>query len=275
MISAPTGSSPKVIGSRMAMVAIGPTPGSTPTRVPTRQPRKQSPRFCSVRATEKPSPRLLKISDIAPSDVDRGAGDDQDRHRLVEKIPEQADAERGHDDREEDELLRAGLVRRQAADDERQRAGDDEPEQADGEAEGDDAERHEHRAAKGPFFEAVAVADEADHEEQRAAKADPDGEPARQHRRPHRAQRPLRQVADEIDREQRKRDERNSRDEVLRATDRAPLRRGRASVNIRRHRRSSRERYWLVVRLYYVEHVSPRPNQALEGRISSPSRPPS
>src|SRR5215217_7476043 len=38
---------------------------------------------------------------------------------------------------------------------------------------------------------------------QRAAKADPDGEPARQHRRPHRAQRPLRQVADEINREQR------------------------------------------------------------------------
>ena len=41
------------------------------------------PRFWSERATEKPSPRLLKISDIAPSDVDRGAGDDQDRHRLV------------------------------------------------------------------------------------------------------------------------------------------------------------------------------------------------
>src|SRR3954454_3219700 len=31
---------------------------------------------------------------------------------------------------------------------------------------------------------------------------------------------------------------------------------------------------WLAVRLYYGEHVSPRPNQALEGRISSPSRPP-
>ena len=30
MISAPVGSSPKVIGSSMAMVAIGPTPGSTP-----------------------------------------------------------------------------------------------------------------------------------------------------------------------------------------------------------------------------------------------------
>src|SRR5215217_2148532 len=239
MIRAPTGSRPKVIGKRMAMVAIGPTPGSTPISVPTMQPRKHRARFCSERATERPSPRLEMISDIAPSDVDRGAGDDQDRHRLVQRIAEQADAERGYDDREDDKLPRARLVRGVAADDERERAGDDEPELADREAEGDDPERHEYWAAKGPFFEAVAVADEADHEEQRAAKADPDGEPARQHRRPHRAQRPLRQVADEIDREQRNRDERNPRDEVLRAADRAPLRRGRASVNIRRHRRSS------------------------------------
>src|SRR5215217_7315431 len=125
MIRAPTGSSPKVIGKRMAMVAIGPTPGSTPISVPTMQPRKHRARFWRERATERPSPRLLMISDIAPSDVDRGAGDDRDR--LVQRIAEQADAERGHDDREDDELPRPRLVRGQAADDERQRAGDDEP----------------------------------------------------------------------------------------------------------------------------------------------------
>ena len=45
MISAPVGSSPKVIGSSMAMVAIGPTPGSTPISVPTRQPRKARPKI--------------------------------------------------------------------------------------------------------------------------------------------------------------------------------------------------------------------------------------
>ena len=42
MISAPIGSMPKVIGSSMVMVAIGPTPGSTPISVPIRQPRKHS-----------------------------------------------------------------------------------------------------------------------------------------------------------------------------------------------------------------------------------------
>src|SRR5215212_2862867 len=120
MIRAPTGSSPKVIGKRMAMVAIGPTPGSTPISVPTMQPRKHRARFCSERATERPSPRLEMISDIAPSDVDRGAGDDQDRRWWVQRIAEQADAERGHEDREEGELPRARLVRGQGADEERQ-----------------------------------------------------------------------------------------------------------------------------------------------------------
>ena len=38
MISAPTGGRPKVIGSSMAMVASGPTPGSTPISVPTSAP---------------------------------------------------------------------------------------------------------------------------------------------------------------------------------------------------------------------------------------------
>ena len=64
MISAPVGSMPKVIGSSMVMVAIGPTPGSTPIRVPIRQPRKQSARFLSDSATAMPSARLLKRSAI-------------------------------------------------------------------------------------------------------------------------------------------------------------------------------------------------------------------
>ena len=41
MIRAPTGGSPKVIGSSIAMVATVPMPGSTPTRVPTSAPSKQ------------------------------------------------------------------------------------------------------------------------------------------------------------------------------------------------------------------------------------------
>ncbi len=48
----------KVSGSSMAMVAIGPTPGSTPISVPTRQPRKQSARFVGDSAVAKPSAEI-------------------------------------------------------------------------------------------------------------------------------------------------------------------------------------------------------------------------
>ena len=48
MISAPIGSNLKVIGSSIAMVATGPTPGSTPISVPTRQPTKQSRMFIGI-----------------------------------------------------------------------------------------------------------------------------------------------------------------------------------------------------------------------------------
>ena len=41
MISAVTGSKLKVIGSSMAIVAVGPMPGSTPTSVPSSTPTKQ------------------------------------------------------------------------------------------------------------------------------------------------------------------------------------------------------------------------------------------
>jgi hypothetical protein len=45
MISAPTGGSPKVIGSNIAMVATDPIPGSTPIRVPTSAPIRQKITF--------------------------------------------------------------------------------------------------------------------------------------------------------------------------------------------------------------------------------------
>jgi hypothetical protein len=56
---------PKVIGSSIVIVAIGPTPGSTPTSVPTRQPMKASPRFCHESAVAKPSARLATRPSIA------------------------------------------------------------------------------------------------------------------------------------------------------------------------------------------------------------------
>src|SRR5688500_14759732 len=60
MISDVTGSKPKVIGRSMAMVAVGPMPGSTPTAVPRATPRRQKSRFVGVKAVSKPSARLSK-----------------------------------------------------------------------------------------------------------------------------------------------------------------------------------------------------------------------
>src|ERR1700709_2868317 len=67
MIRAPTGGSPKVIGSSIATVGMGPMPGSTPTSVPTRAPIRHSNRLIGVKATPKPRARLEKSSVIAPS----------------------------------------------------------------------------------------------------------------------------------------------------------------------------------------------------------------
>src|SRR5215470_19701448 len=92
MISAPTGGSPKVTGSSMVMVAIGPMPGSTPISVPTRQPRKHSPRLWRLNATEKPSDRLWSRAVILEGQPARQG---QDRDGKVEKGPEEPDADQG------------------------------------------------------------------------------------------------------------------------------------------------------------------------------------
>src|SRR3981081_4718439 len=67
MISAPTGGSPKVIGSSIATVAMVPIPGSTPTSVPTSAPIRHSRRLIGENATPKPRARLEKRSAITPS----------------------------------------------------------------------------------------------------------------------------------------------------------------------------------------------------------------
>src|SRR6185436_11414115 len=57
-----SGSSPKVIGSSIAMVGIGPIPGSTPISVPSRQPTRQMPRLLSESAAPKPVARFARMS---------------------------------------------------------------------------------------------------------------------------------------------------------------------------------------------------------------------
>jgi len=58
MISAPTGGRPKVMGSSIAMVASGPTPGNTPISVPTNAPIRHRNRFIGDSATLNPRARL-------------------------------------------------------------------------------------------------------------------------------------------------------------------------------------------------------------------------
>ncbi|MHC2483064.1 hypothetical protein ACVIKP_004855 [Rhizobium leguminosarum] len=64
MMSEETGSSWKVIGKSMAIVAVAPMPGSTPISVPSSTPIRQKNRFSGVPAVAKPSARLLKRSII-------------------------------------------------------------------------------------------------------------------------------------------------------------------------------------------------------------------
>src|SRR6185369_5120431 len=89
MISAPTGGRPKVIGSSIATVAIVPMPGSTPTSVPTSAPTRQSRRLIGERATLKPSARLEKRSNIAPSLHQESR---EQRHRQPQHVGEQHSA---------------------------------------------------------------------------------------------------------------------------------------------------------------------------------------
>src|SRR5215470_5126909 len=109
MISAPTGGSPKVTGSSMVMVAMGPMPGSTPISVPTRQPTKQSPSLCSVKATENPSCRLERSVLTARLSQDQPPGNHQDRNGKVQERAEQPDAHRRHRGREHQQLAPARL----------------------------------------------------------------------------------------------------------------------------------------------------------------------
>src|SRR5207253_6999819 len=125
MISAPTGGSPKVIGSSMATVAMVPMPGSTPTSVPTSAPIRHSrmligigiekapPSHCgdhgvNWNTTWKPSARLEKRSPIAPS-LNQETG--PELHRQPQSVGEQETAECGQADADDDGLLPPCLMR--------------------------------------------------------------------------------------------------------------------------------------------------------------------
>src|SRR5258708_12751528 len=67
MMRADTGGSTNVAGKSIAIVAIGPIPGSTPISVPRMQPMKQYQMLPPCRATPKPRIRLFSSSIRASS----------------------------------------------------------------------------------------------------------------------------------------------------------------------------------------------------------------
>src|SRR6185436_4108815 len=86
MIRPPTGSSLKVSGSSIAMVAIGPMPGSTPISVPTMAPMKANARLAGVKATPNPMTRLSTNSIALPVRPDRdGEAEARDEDRPGER----------------------------------------------------------------------------------------------------------------------------------------------------------------------------------------------
>src|SRR5262249_5141612 len=178
MMRAPVGSTLKVSGNSIAMVAIGPTPGSTPISVPTRQPRKHSARFIGDRAVPNPSARLPTRSNMAPSIADQPW---RQRDGKAEGELEQADAERRHDEAEDDGLAPAHLVAGEGADDHSQRAGDEQSERSHREAERHHRAEDEDGRAQRPALERQAAFQARIDDEQDAEQAEQDGKSPGQH----------------------------------------------------------------------------------------------
>src|SRR5262245_8709722 len=154
MISAPVGSTLNVSGNNIAIVAIGPMPGSTPIKVPTRQPMKASRRFAGDNAVAKPSPRLP-----TKSNIDRASIADQprrERDRKPERKLEQADAKSGHEHAHHDRFPPANLVAGKPSNDDRNGPRHNQPQRAHGQPECRNGESHKHGPANRPSLERKA-----------------------------------------------------------------------------------------------------------------------
>src|SRR6478736_2968598 len=180
MIGAAVGSSPKVSGSRIAMVAIGPIPGRTPISVPSMQPAKQSRILVGDSAMPRPWPRFCRSS-MRASEVDRERREHQHRDRLVKREAEQKGTGDRHRQRKDNEVARPDLTRAEAGDEHGKRRRDDEAGLTDRRGEEHDSGQYEGRPAQMPAFERVAILDETQHDEDSTADADRYRRPARHH----------------------------------------------------------------------------------------------
>src|SRR4030081_7455 len=146
MISAPTGGSPKVIGSSIATVAMVPIPGSTPTRVPTSAPIRQSRRLIGESATPKPRARLEKRSTIAPS---LNQETREELQRQPQRIGEKQTAADGQENADDDGFLPPRFRGAERRNDEARKCRNHQAERPDRDGEGKDRQRNEQRAAPG------------------------------------------------------------------------------------------------------------------------------
>src|ERR1700730_275747 len=115
MISAPTGGSPKVVGSSIGAVAMVPMPGKKPTRAPTSAQIRQSRGLIGVSATPKPRARLEKRSTMPPS-LDQETR--EELHRQPERIREQQTATDRQANADDDGFPPPGFRRAQRRDQE-------------------------------------------------------------------------------------------------------------------------------------------------------------
>src|SRR5262245_13960518 len=212
MMRAPVGSTLNVSGSSIAMVAIGPTPGSTPISVPTRHPTKHSARLLAESAVAKPSPRLPMRSNMRTSIADQPR---RQRDRQPKRELEQADAEDRHHDAEHDGFAPAHLVAGERRDDDGERPCGDEAERAHGHAESNDGAEHEHRAANGPALEAQSAFEAGVENEQRTEQPEQHRQALWQHAGSHAAERSDRQIGARPEREDGDRDDHQATEKIL------------------------------------------------------------
>src|SRR5687767_11426080 len=132
MMSAATGLRLKVIGSSMAIVATGPTPGSTPISVPSMTPISAYSRWIGVNATPKPRARFLKISMSMARflSADRAGVHERraDRERQREAFDEYQHGEHDQDEVQDRDFLPLELVAAVGADEHQREGGEDQPE---------------------------------------------------------------------------------------------------------------------------------------------------
>src|SRR5262245_36107916 len=202
------GSRPKVIGSSIAMVGIGPMPGSTPIKVPSRQPRKAKPRFLSVAAALKPVARFwMRSNSILPAPPGG--------KRLRQPVDEQDDAKYGEAGSEQDRLGQVHVATRVAGEDGEQRCGDRQADLLDHVAERQDRRDDDQDRPQLDGLDARAFDGQALEPDDNADAKDGPAQNDREIARPHARGRAEREIAPEIGAGQANGHEDDSRPDIL------------------------------------------------------------